>query len=103
MKGDYSVRNLAAWLLVATAYAVAFFQRMAPQSINNELINAFNLTPTGVAVIASGYYWGYTIMQLPAGPLVDRFGLRRMILISTLISALGSFLFSVSISISSVV
>lgn len=98
MKGDYSVRNLAAWLLVATAYAVAFFQRMAPQSINNELINAFNLTPTGVAVIASGYYWGYTIMQLPAGPLVDRFGLRRMILISTLISALGSFLFSVSIN-----
>lgn len=98
MKSDYSFRNLAAWLLVATAYAVAFFQRMAPQSINNELVNVFNLTPTGIAVIASGYYWGYTIMQLPAGPLVDRFGLRRMILISTLISALGSFLFSVSIN-----
>lgn len=98
MKSDYFFRNLAAWLLVATAYVVAFFQRMAPQLINNELVNVFNLTPTGIAVIASGYYWGYTIMQLSAGPLVDRFGLRRMILISTLISALGSFLFSVSIN-----
>lgn len=72
-----------------------FFQRMAPQSINNELISAFKLTSTGDAVIASGYYWGYTIMRLPAGPFVDRFGLRRMILTSTFLSALGSvFIFS---------
>lgn len=61
MKGDYSVRNLAAWLLVAAAYAMAFFQRMAPQSINNELINAFNLTPTGGAVIAPKTEPGPTI------------------------------------------
>lgn len=89
-------RARVAWTLVSMAYAVAFLQRMATQSMNEALMSAFNITPAGIAFIASGYFWGYTAMQVPAGPLVDRFGIRRIVLLSTFISATGSLFFSLA-------
>jgi MFS family permease len=88
------LRNYAAWCFVATAYMFAFMQRMAPQSINHHLMTDFNVAATGVSFIASAYFWGYTLMQIPAGPLVDRFGLRRVIIVSTLVSTIGCGLFA---------
>ena len=83
-------RAYLAWAAVAIAYAIAFLQRVSPQSVNLNFMTDFSTDAAGVAMLASSYFWGYTLMQIPAGILVDRFGVRRVVLFSMAASSLGS-------------
>lgn len=84
------------WSLIATAYAVAFLQRVSLQSFIDLLARDLNVTAQGAGILASGYFYGYVILQLPSGILVDVFGVRRMILISLAASSIGTALFAIS-------
>ena len=75
-------RAYLAWATVATAYAIAFLQRVSPQSISLSFMHDFSTDAAGVAMLASSYFWGYTLMQIPAGLLVDRYGVKRVVLFS---------------------
>ena len=88
------VSRYGTWALVATAYAVAFFQRLSPQTIMDVLQRDLATDVRGVGVLASAYFCGYMAMQLPAGVLVDTFGVRGVILASLAVSSVGSVAFS---------
>jgi len=92
----FADRAYLAWAAVAMAYAIAFLQRVSPQSIGVSFMADFETDAAGVAVLASSYFWGYTLMQIPAGLLVDRFGVRRVVLSSMVASSLGSAAFAFS-------
>jgi predicted MFS family arabinose efflux permease len=81
---------------VATAYAIAFLQRVSPQSVSLSFMQDFGTDAAGVAMLASSYFWGYTLMQIPAGLLVDRYGVKRVVLFSMAASALGSAAFALA-------
>lgn len=89
-------RAYLAWAAVAIAYAIAFLQRVSPQSITVSFMHDFNTDAAGVAMLASSYFWGYTLMQIPAGLLVDRYGVKRVVLISMVASSLGSAAFALA-------
>jgi predicted MFS family arabinose efflux permease len=89
-------RAYLAWATVATAYAIAFLQRVSPQSVNLSFMHDFSTDAAGVAMLASSYFWGYTLMQIPAGILVDRYGVRRVVLFSMAASSLGSAAFALA-------
>jgi MFS family permease len=42
----------------------------------------FALSDTGRGVLNSVFFWSYTVLQIPAGLLVDRFGVKRPLAIS---------------------
>ncbi|MET0679098.1 MAG: MFS transporter [Bradyrhizobium sp.] len=83
-------RAYIAWATVAIAYAIAFLQRVSPQTVSLSFMRDFGTDASGVAMLASSYFWGYTLMQIPAGLLVDRYGVKRVVLSSMAVSALGS-------------
>ncbi len=89
-------RAYLAWAAVATAYAIAFLQRVSPQSVSLNFMADFSTDAAGVAMLASSYFWGYTLMQIPAGILVDRFGVKRVVLFSMAASSLGSAAFALA-------
>src|SRR3954462_14827304 len=89
-------RTYLAWAAVATAYAIAFLQRVSPQSVSLNFMADFSTDAAGVAMLASSYFWGYTLMQIPAGILVDRFGVKRVVLFSMAASSLGSAAFALA-------
>src|SRR5665647_2884959 len=89
-------RAYLAWAAVAVAYAIAFLQRVSPQSITTDFMVDFSTDATGVAMLASSYFWGYTLMQIPAGVLVDRYGVKRVVLFSMAASSLGSAAFALA-------
>jgi predicted MFS family arabinose efflux permease len=89
-------RAYLAWAAVATAYAIAFLQRVSPQSVSLSFMQDFGTDAAGVAMLASSYFWGYTLMQIPAGLLVDRYGVKRVVLFSMAASSLGSFAFALA-------
>ncbi len=89
-------RAYLAWTAVAIAYAIAFLQRVSPQSITANFMADFSTDAAGVAMLASSYFWGYTLMQIPAGLLVDRYGVKRVVLLSMAASSLGSAAFALA-------
>ncbi len=89
-------RAYLAWAAVATAYAIAFLQRVSPQSVSLSFMQDFGTDAAGVAMLASSYFWGYTLMQIPAGLLVDRYGVKRVVLFSMAASSLGSAAFALA-------
>ena len=91
-----SDRAYLAWAAVAIAYAIAFLQRVSPQSITANFMADFSTDAAGVAMLASSYFWGYTLMQIPAGLLVDRYGVKRVVLFSMAASSLGSAAFALA-------
>jgi predicted MFS family arabinose efflux permease len=89
-------RAYLAWATVAIAYAIAFLQRVSPQSVSLDFMADFSTDAAGVAMLASSYFWGYTLMQIPAGLLVDRHGVKRVVLFSMAASSLGSAAFALA-------
>jgi MFS family permease len=89
-------RAYLAWATVAIAYAIAFLQRVSPQSVSLSFMADFSTDAAGVAMLASSYFWGYTLMQIPAGLLVDRYGVKRVVLFSMAASSLGSAAFALA-------
>src|SRR3569833_3316735 len=89
-------RAYIAWATVAIAYAIAFLQRVSPQTVSFSFMHDFGTDASGVAMLASSYFWGYTLMQIPAGLLVDRYGVKRVVLSSMAVSALGSAAFALA-------
>ena len=92
----FTDRAYLAWTAVAIAYAIAFLQRVSPQSVSLSFMHDFDTDAAGVAMLASSYFWGYTLMQIPAGLLVDRYGVKRVVLASMIASSLGSAAFALA-------
>ncbi|AOB29655.1 hypothetical protein AKI39_01620 [Bordetella sp. H567] len=91
-----TARAYASWILIALAYSIAFMQRLAPQSMLNELSASFSIDGAGLGMLASGYFYGYLAMQIPAGILVDTLGVRRVLLGSLLVSLTGTACFALA-------
>ncbi len=64
-----------------------------------EIRNTFDLSDSARGLLNSVFFWSYAILQIPAGWLVDRYGVRRVYAIGfffwTLVSAMTGFVSSV--------
>lgn len=79
--------------LVAAAYILSFFHRMAPASIAGELARAFNASGVELGTLAATYFWIYTAMQIPTGVLVDTLGVRTIVAAGGIVAGVGSLVF----------
>jgi sugar phosphate permease len=81
------------FVLVAAAYVLSFFHRIAPAAIAGELRQAFGATGASLGALAATYFLVYTVMQVPTGVLVDALGPRRVVAAGGLLAGVGSILF----------
>jgi MFS transporter, ACS family, D-galactonate transporter len=66
-------------------------------SVSQEALhNTFGITTVTFGYLLSAYSWSYALMQLPSGVLLDRFGVRRIGSLSTLLWSVASFAAAVS-------
>jgi MFS transporter, ACS family, D-galactonate transporter len=78
-------------LLLAFGVIVNFFDRINLAVSQEALHASFGLTLIAFGYLSSAFSWSYAAMQLPAGLLLDRFGVRRVGRISTLLWSVASF------------
>ena len=81
------------WVLGATFYFYAFFQRVTPSVMVSDLMHEFAATAVILGNLSAFYFFAYASLQFPLGVLLDRFGPRRVMAASLLIAAFGSLLF----------
>ncbi|MEY8766015.1 MULTISPECIES: MFS transporter [Francisella] len=86
-----------AWVicLIATLnYSYDFFIRAAPGVMGDNLIRDFGISHTQLGMLSSAYFISYTIMQIPAGVILDKYNRKVVISIATAFCVLGNYLFS---------
>ncbi|MGB8324480.1 MAG: MFS transporter, partial [Candidatus Acidiferrum sp.] len=77
--------------LLAFGVIVNFFDRIN-LSVSQEALHAsFGLTLISFGYLSSAFSWSYAAMQVPAGILLDRFGVRRIGRIGALLWSVASF------------
>ena len=60
-----------AWGCGALFYAYQFALRVSPSVMASELMQTLSLDAAGFGLLASFYYYGYALFQVPAGSLLD--------------------------------
>jgi ACS family D-galactonate transporter-like MFS transporter len=77
--------------LLALGVLVNFFDRINLSVSRDALHDSFGLSLVAFGYLSSAFSWTYAVMQMPAGILLDRYGVRRVGRISALLWSLSSF------------
>ena len=77
--------------LLSLGVLVNFFDRVNLSVSQDALHASFGLSMVAFGFLSSAYSWTYALMQIPAGVLLDRFGVRRVGCVSTLLWSAASF------------
>jgi ACS family D-galactonate transporter-like MFS transporter len=87
-------------LLLGFGVLVNYFDRVNLSVSRDALQDAFGISAVMFGYLSSAYNWTYAILQLPSGLLLDRFGVRRVGIVSTIIWSVASFASALSGGIS---
>lgn len=89
---------LKPWAIICCGgffYCYQFIIRVSPNVMHNELLNVFAIDVLALGLILGAYNWAYSLMQIPLGLSIDRFGPKYFLTGASLFCAMGCFLFSV--------
>jgi len=89
-------RSAYPWLIVCCGmlfYCYNYFLRVSPSVMQNELSQAFHINAYQFGTLAAFYYYAYTPMQVPAGMIYDKFGVRFVLCAACLIAVMGLSVF----------
>lgn len=81
-----------AWFILATFYLYQYLLRSSPGVLINEIRHEFGMNADNFALMGSMYYYGYSMMQIPLGILVDRVGIRKTAIYSISLCVIGTVL-----------
>ncbi|RLJ68144.1 MFS transporter [Sulfurisoma sediminicola] len=89
----------AIWGLGSLVYLIAFFQRVAPAVMTDQLMAEFAIGGAALGNLSAFYFYAYVAMQIPTGLLADRWGPRRLLALGTAVAAVGGALFALAPSL----
>jgi MFS family permease len=78
------------WGIPTGLFCIAFFHRAAPGVIARELMQAFGATGAIVGLLSATYYYAYSALMIPAGVLIDAFGVPRVVAGGAALMGLGT-------------
>ena len=87
-------------ILIFCVFAFGFFisnlLRSITATLTTVLSSEFNLSAGNLGLLAGGYFLGFSIMQIPAGILLDRFGPKKVIGYFLIIALIGTISFALA-------
>lgn len=91
--------NLKGWVMTLVG-ALFFFNVMLQinlmTALHDELIKAFHTTASKVALLSAWGFYANVLTILPAGLLLDRFSVKKLMLINLAIAVFGTLIFAFS-------
>ncbi|HEV8471385.1 MAG TPA: MFS transporter [Methylomirabilota bacterium] len=78
------------WSVPAALFLVAFFHRNAPGVMAKDLMQAFGVTGAVIGLLSATYFYSYAGFMVPAGLLLDAFGVRRVVAAGGAVMGLGT-------------
>jgi len=87
----WTTRRWRIALLLGAGVIVNFLDRVNLSVAITPLKAEFGLSMIAVGYLLSSYSWTYILLQLPSGPVLDHFGVRPVIRVSTFLWSVASF------------
>lgn len=90
---EYSTPEPYRWtigLLLGLGVLVNYFDRVNLSVSHDALVESFHITPAAFGQLSAAYSWTYAACQLPMGIVLDKFGVRKVSLISIAIWGIAS-------------
>ena len=78
------------WGIPTFVFFFAFVHRVAPGVIVKDIMQAFNASGEIVGLLSAMYFYAYAGFMIPAGLLIDSFGVRRIVAAGSVVMGLGS-------------
>ncbi len=91
-----SILGFSIWIIASLFFLYEFFLRTFLGTVADQVITQLHLTPERFALLGVAYFISYGVMQLPVGILVDRFGVKLVMLVAVLICSVATFAFACS-------
>ena len=83
-------------VVLGVGVLVNYFDRVNLSVAHDALQRTFGMSDVMFGYLLSSYSWTYAAMQLPSGSLLDRFGVRRVMLVAIALWALASGLAAIA-------
>ncbi|HEV2444412.1 MAG TPA: MFS transporter [Candidatus Sulfopaludibacter sp.] len=87
------LRSIVVWSIPAIFYLFAFYLRNSPAVMTSELMRSFGIGAKDLGSLSAYYFYAYVLMQIPTGMLIDSLGPRKLLIVCSISSAMGAFLF----------
>ncbi len=77
------------WLIASIFYAYQYILRVMPNIMMGDILTQFNIDTATFGQFSGVYYIGYSLMHLPIGILLDRFGAKKVMPVCILLTVIG--------------
>lgn len=77
------------WIIASIFYAYQYILRVMPNIMLDDIMQQFQINAATFGQFSGIYYIGYSLMHLPIGIMLDRFGPKRVMSICILLSVIG--------------
>lgn len=84
------------WGLAASYFFSDYLARVSPGVMSRELQLAFGVNATSLGLLTSFFYYPYILMQLPVGIIVDRYSIRWLLSVMSMLTAVGCVVFGMA-------
>ena len=91
-----SVMRWFVWALAVIFLFYEFIVRVFPSAMAAEIRGAYGIDATMFGSLSAFFFYAYAPMQLPIGVLMDRFGSRSLLTLSSLFCGIGAVVFGLA-------
>jgi MFS family permease len=93
----FTIKGFVVWSVCVLFFLYEFFLRVSLGSFQHPLMNDLHLSAFEYSLLSSTLFFViYGIMQIPVGLLIDKIGLKKSLVIASIICALSTFAFAYS-------
>ncbi|HEY2810785.1 MAG TPA: MFS transporter [Rhabdochlamydiaceae bacterium] len=79
----------ALWIVASIFYAYQYVLRVMPNILLNDIMQQFHVDVAFFGQFSGVYYVGYSLMHLPIGMMLDRYGPKKVLSICILLTVAG--------------
>lgn len=91
---NWQIPAMVIWLVAALGVPFQFVLQSTPNVMIATLMQNLHISAANVGFLTSSFFYTYLLFQIPAGILIDRFGVRRVLSLSIFLAALACVLFA---------
>lgn len=77
------------WIIASVFYAYQYILRVMPNIMLNDIIEQFGISTTTFGQFSGVYYISYSLMHLPIGIMLDRYGPKKIMTSCILLTVIG--------------
>jgi MFS family permease len=89
-------RRWIVWGVLALAFLLVNVHRLSTAVLSEDLMRAFDTTGAALGTLHSAFFYVYAPLQVIAGVLADRLGIRRTATIGTVVMSVGGLAFGLA-------